>query len=181
MKKIVYLIGVLILASSCTCVLSQIPPQTVYADVNCEALLPDYTPQVMASDNCGQVVLTQSPEAGTLLTADSPALDVTITATDQFGNEAYLVVPVALIDTIPHILEWFEGVATLDEEDVVNAYMNWEQMIKVHGIAKWIYDQSWKPDTLEFAEGVEEQLWYFTHSIALDSTEYQEYLSYKNQ
>jgi hypothetical protein len=84
-----------------------------------------------------------------------------------------------MIDTIPPVLEWVGGVASLEFEDISKAYQNWEQMIKYHGIAEWIYDQSWKPDSLEFAEGVEQQLWYFTHTIALDSTEYQEYLSYK--
>lgn len=168
----------MVFVASCSCVLSQVPPQTIYANANCEAVLPDYTPQVTASDNCGDVVLAQSPEAGYILTAANPVVDVIITGTDQFGNTAFLTIPVSMVDTIPPILEWVTGVASITEQDVVNMYTNWVEAVKVHGIAKWIYDQSWKPDTLEFAPGVERSLWYFTNIIELDSTEYAEYVSY---
>jgi hypothetical protein len=181
MKRFIYLLGLLLLSSSCTCILSQVPPQTIYANTECEAVLPDYTLQVTASDNCGEVTLRQLPAAGTILTAANPVVDVLITGTDQFGNEAFITVPVSMIDTIPPILEWVTGVASIGEQDVVNMYKNWEQAVKYYGIAEWIYDQSWKPDSLEFAEGVERSLWYFHHTIALDSTEYEEYLTFKNQ
>jgi len=171
-----------VVASSCSCVLSQIPPQTIYANAECEAILPDYTLQVTASDNCeGEVTLIQSPAPGTLLTSANPGVDVLITGIDQFGNEAFLTVPVSMIDTIPPILEWVGGIALLEFEDISRAYMNWEQMIKYHGIAEWIYNRAWKPDTLEMSPEAEQSLWYFTHTIALDSTEYQEYLTFKEQ
>jgi len=182
MKKIVYLIGVLILSSSCTCVLSQIPPQTIYANAECEAILPDYTLQVVASDNCeGEVLLMQSPAPGTLLTAADPVVDVLITGVDQFGNEAHLIVPVSLVDTIPPLLEWVEGVASIQEHDLINMYNNFEQAVKYHGIAEWVYNRGWVPDTLTLSPGAEQSLWHFTNTLSLDSTEYAEYLTYKQQ
>lgn len=160
--------------------LSQVPPQVLYADSSCQAVLPDYTPQVTASDNCGDVVLTQSPAAGYVLTPAEATIDVIITASDQFGNAASIEIPVSMVDTIPPILEWIGGIASMTERDVINMYMNWNEAVKIHGIAKWIYDQSWKPDSLEFAPGAERSLWYFSNTIELDSTEYAEYVSYVN-
>lgn len=183
MKKLIYILTlvVVVLTASCSCVLSQVPPQTIYADANCEATLPDYRPQVLASDNCGDVTLSQAPEPGTLLTPANPALDVLITATDQFGNTAFLNIPVSMIDTIPPILEWVGGVASMSDKEVLDMYDNWSQAVKYYGIAEWIYNRAWQPDTLLMSETAEQSLWYFTHTIALDSTEYNEYLSFKNE
>jgi hypothetical protein len=178
MKK--FLLAVLPMFLYGCCALSQIPPQVVYVDQNCQAALPDYRLSVVASDNCGDVTLMQFPEPGTILGADTPALDVTIQGVDRFGLITEITVPVTLIDTIPPILEWVQGVAQLSSEDVTQAYRNWEQMVKYHGIAEWIYNRQWVPDTLILPPEVEQSLWYFSNTIALDSTEYAEYLTYIN-
>ncbi len=49
---------------------------------NCEAVLPDLTAGVEATDNCGVVTVSQSPPAGTVISADTL---VTLTATDGAG------------------------------------------------------------------------------------------------
>jgi len=103
MKKIVYLIGVLILSH--TCVLSQVPEQVIYANESCQGILPDYTQQITVNDNCsGPVILEQSPPQGTLLTSANPSIEVMVTGVDQFGNIAILTIPVSLVDTIPPVI-----------------------------------------------------------------------------
>lgn len=179
MRNLVYLlilVGV-VMVSSCSCVLSQVPPQVVYADsANCEAALPDYTPIVVASDNCGEVALSQDPLPGTVLSPANPYIDVLITATDEAGNAAFLNISVSLVDTIPPILEWPEGVASMSPDDVVKMYGTWEQAVKGYGIAQWIYDMSWKPDTLQFAnDTVYNNLYFFHHTIGLTVEEYNEW------
>lgn len=169
-----------LIACSC-CVLSQIPPQVIYADPSCQAVLPDYRLQVTASDNCGNVTLTQVPVPGTLITVAEPAFDVMVTATDDFGNNTSIVIPVSMVDTIPPILEWVGGIAELDIYDIGSMWDNFSKAIKYHGIAEAIYNiPNWKPDSLDFAFGVERGLWYFFPTIELDSAEYAEVLNYKD-
>ncbi|MCB0395185.1 MAG: HYR domain-containing protein [Flavobacteriales bacterium] len=58
--------------------------QSLYADVSCQASLPDYTGMASSSDNCdGSPVITQSPSAGNIITADTM---VVLTSTDASGN-----------------------------------------------------------------------------------------------
>lgn len=54
------------------------------ADANCQAPVPDYRPSTTASDNCGNVTLSQSPAPGTLVGFGPHT--VTITANDGNGN-----------------------------------------------------------------------------------------------
>ena len=99
MKKTILLIGFFILIG-CTC-LPQIPTQTVYADENCEAVLPNYLQYFDIKDNCRGAVLTQDPLPGFKLTADNPYKQVTILATDISGNTDKETFDVILLDTIP--------------------------------------------------------------------------------
>lgn len=60
--------------------------QTVEADGNGEALVPDLTGEITANDNCdANLAITQSPEAGTTITQG--VTTVTLTASDDAGNE----------------------------------------------------------------------------------------------
>jgi len=69
----------------------------------------------------------------------------------------------------------------MTDEDVVNLYRNWEAAIKVHGIARWMYDQSWTQG-LEFADStVVDRLRYFNNTIMLSDEEFAEYVSYIEQ
>ena len=69
MKKFLGLIVVLLLASSCTCLIAQIPPQYVLVGSNCQATLPDYVPQVTVTDNCQIASIVQTPAPGYILDA----------------------------------------------------------------------------------------------------------------
>lgn len=188
MKKLLILFAV-VLFTSCKCVLSQIPPQFIYADADCQAQLPSYLEQVIASDNCDLFSVTQTPEPGYILDATNQVVNVTIKATDVFKNSTEATFSVTLLDTIPPILEWPIGQINMTDEDVVNLYANWEAAIKVHGIAKWMYDRTWTQgfplaDTT-FVDScgvthdyhVEDNLRYFRNIIKLTDEEYAEYVS----
>ena len=179
--KYLFILSCLLL-SSCACILSQVPPQTIYAGSGCTAPIPDYTTIVIASDNCeGPITITQTPVAGTILSAANPSVTVTLIARDAFGNTSKpLNVSVILIDTIPPILSWPVGQVNMKESDVLNLYDNWKAAVKVHGIANWIYDQSWTQG-LAFADTTKimESLKYFTNIIKLTDEEYAQYVSIK--
>jgi hypothetical protein len=76
--------------------------QTLFADANCQAVLGNYTDNVSYSDNCpGAVTVTQSPNAGTVISANTI---VTFTVQDIAGNSSICSVNVALEDnTAPTI------------------------------------------------------------------------------
>ncbi len=65
------------------------PNQTAYVGVDCQAAVPDFTANVVATDNCTlpeNLVITQSPPAGNIRGVGS--YTVTITVADGAGNTA---------------------------------------------------------------------------------------------
>ena len=71
--------------------------QTLEAGSTCEANLPDYTGNVMATDNCDtNPDVTQNPVAGT--TISGAINEVTLTATDDSGNESEVTFNVEVAD-----------------------------------------------------------------------------------
>ena len=105
MRKILLLIS-LVLLGSCSCLLSQVPPQYVYiTDSTCMAPLPDYRTKVTASDNCGPVTLTQDPEPGFILGYPGARVEVKIRATDNSKNYKQVRFDVILLDTIPPVID----------------------------------------------------------------------------
>ncbi|WP_321288486.1 Ig-like domain-containing protein [uncultured Sunxiuqinia sp.] len=88
------------------------------ADGSCEALVPDFTGDVTASDNCttvGNLVITQSPAAGTTVTTGVNV--VTITVTDQAGNETSCDVNFTVSDVNPPTFTCNDVTVELDESD----------------------------------------------------------------
>jgi formylglycine-generating enzyme required for sulfatase activity len=71
--------------------------QTVAANANCQAVVPNFTASVVASDNCTSVVLTQSPTAGASVSLGATA--VTITARDAAGNTSQCAATLTVTDT----------------------------------------------------------------------------------
>ena len=67
--------------------------QTELAGALCDFVLPDYTGLVTASDNCGSATITQSPVAGTTITADQT---ITMTTNDGNGNTSTCTFDVVL-------------------------------------------------------------------------------------
>jgi hypothetical protein len=75
-------------------------PLSISAGAHCQAAVPNLLGSVVASDNCtssGQIVLAQSPLAGTVLPLGNYA--VTITATDPAGNSTSANVSLSVLDT----------------------------------------------------------------------------------
>ena len=77
-------------------------PASATADANCQAAVPDFRPQVVATDNCiaaNQLLLGQDPAAGTLVGMGPHPL--TITVTDGSGNSSTCSVLFTVLDTTP--------------------------------------------------------------------------------
>lgn len=89
--------------------LDNIPPQiTCTADIeenliaDCDFVLPDYTSLAVVSDNCDEdVVVTQSPEPNEILSGHGTVHVITLTATDDWGNESTCTFNLTLLDITP--------------------------------------------------------------------------------
>ena len=104
MKKMI-LILFAVVTTSCTCVMSQIPPQSLYVNDECGAALPDYRLRMTFTDNCGIDTVEQTPSPGSWLTQRYNT--VLIRAIDNFQNHTDVLFSVELIDTIgPVLVRW---------------------------------------------------------------------------
>ena len=112
MKKLLFLLSIILL-SSCTCLIGQIPPQYLYVDQSCGAAMPDFLSKIRVTDNCEIDTVWQSPTYGTWLT--QPANSAMIRAIDKFGNYTDVLFTVFLVDTIPPVI-------TADSTLLVNSY-----------------------------------------------------------
>ena len=73
--------------------------RTINAGANCQAAIPDMTPQVVASDDSGSVTITQSPVAGTLVGLGNTV--VTLTVSDAATNQATCQATITVVDVTP--------------------------------------------------------------------------------
>ena len=74
--------------------------QNVNYDNNCQYTLDDYTSLAVSSDNCDtNLTITQSPAAGTIISAATTT--VTLTATDDAGNSSSCTFKVSATDNTP--------------------------------------------------------------------------------
>lgn len=71
--------------------------QEVMVDANCQFELLDYSSMVVVTDNCGAVAGSQTPTAGTLISASTT---VTISVEDAFANSASCTFNVNPIDDV---------------------------------------------------------------------------------
>lgn len=101
-------------APSITC-----PADTnVYVDINCDGLIEDYSGDVVVSDNCtslGNLTVSQSPMAGTIINGTIIDTPVTMTVMDESGNMANCVFIARTLDTM---------VATITCPVDTNVYLN---------------------------------------------------------
>ena len=101
MKKVLILSVLAFLLSSCACVIGQVPPpQDIYIDENCQAIVPDYTYLFTYTDNCKIDTVFQYPEAGYILTAEENSIWLQIIAVDEFVNVTTVMFPVTVRDSI---------------------------------------------------------------------------------
>ena len=110
------LFGFLVVAvlGACTC-LSQIPDQFVYIDQNCEAVMPNYIPDVIVVDNCDNAIVTQQPIAESILSSGEPVMQVVIRAKDQADNESSIHFNIIFLDTISPVLSVGPGLLAYNE------------------------------------------------------------------
>lgn len=89
---------------------------TVDADIDCQALLPDYTQNVVATDNCdANLVVAQSPPTGTIISGITNA--VTLTVTDDAGNLAQITFNVEVVDVTDPVISSSHSDHTLNAGD----------------------------------------------------------------
>jgi gliding motility-associated-like protein len=73
---------------------------TLPVNSSCQLVLPSYTAQVTATDNCpGALTFTQNPPAGTLLSGAGSTTPVTISVSDAGGNSVPCTFTITLSDT----------------------------------------------------------------------------------
>ncbi len=121
MKKLLFLLSIILL-SSCTCIIGQIPPQYLYVDETCGAAMPDYLTKIRVTDNCEIDTVWQSPTRGTWLT--QPANNAMIRAIDRFGNHTDVLFTVNLIDTVPPVIEIVDSTLITDVYGKIDAVYN---------------------------------------------------------
>jgi len=74
--------------------------QSVNADANCQAVVPDFTAGVSATDACSAVTVSQSPSAGTTVTG-AGAHTIVLTATDAASNSSTCNATLTVVDVTP--------------------------------------------------------------------------------
>ena len=87
---------------------------TLNADANCQAAIPDLIPQVVASDVCSSVTITQSPPAGTFVGLGNTV--VTLTVTDAANNQTNCTAMVTVVDVTAPIIATFATNMTINAD-----------------------------------------------------------------
>ncbi len=96
------------------------PAQEVDTDENCEAALPDYTGDLVATDNCDtELEMSQDPAPGTMISGVDNS--ITLTATDDAGNFSSVVFNVTVIDNLDPVIECIPDTA-IDLQDGQTSY-----------------------------------------------------------
>ncbi len=81
------------------------PAQNVNLNATCGLVVPDLTAAVVATDNCNDIVITQSPAAGSVLaSAHNQTHVVTITVTDIRNNTATCMVTLTGLDVTAPVI-----------------------------------------------------------------------------
>jgi hypothetical protein len=149
MKKILILLCATLL-SGCGCILSQIPPQKIYAGSGCTTPLPDYRLKITASDNCEISSFTQIPVPGFILTATNKVANVVLKATDASGNFRQVAFTVTLLDTIKPTFTIAPDLLAVQMEQIGDIYDYGDKLIAFQQemIDKQIADTNVFPESL---------------------------------
>lgn len=121
LKSLFFFLFAGILLCSCSCLLSQIPPQNIYAGSGCTAIVPDYTPYVHATGGCSGVTVTQTPVPGTVLTSVvvNKAQPLIFKATGGNGKIKQRQTTITMLDTITPQFGAFTGPLALEQIDTL--------------------------------------------------------------
>lgn len=80
------------------------PDVKEYVDGSCNFSIPDYTSTLTFSDNCtavGDLTITQNPSPGFVISGHGTTQAITITATDEQGNQSQCIFDVEILDDTP--------------------------------------------------------------------------------
>ena len=91
--------------------------QDIYADENCEAIIPDFTGDAMVMDNCTapfNLIVTQSPLSGTLIYENTV---ITLTVTDLVGNQENCSFDLFIVDGINPTIECLADLTVIADEN----------------------------------------------------------------
>jgi gliding motility-associated-like protein len=98
------------------------PNVTEQLDANCELQLPDYTSLIVADDNCdNDLTITQSPTPGTVVSVHGTVVPITITVTDDSGNNTSCSFQVTLEDSIAPSIVCSSNVTVSNDANVCEA------------------------------------------------------------
>jgi len=118
----------------------------LFLNENCEVLLPDYTVEALVEDNCtdpGQLIITQVPEPGIVLTGHNTVHVVILTVDDGNGNFAECSFEVMVIDdTDPSI------VCPYPDGDILNLDENCEVLLPDYTLEAIFSDNCTDPEQL---------------------------------
>jgi hypothetical protein len=92
------------------------------ADASCQAPVPNYAAAATASDNCGPVIVTQSPAAGTMVGRGPHT--VTVTATDGAGNSSSCTTTFTVNDTTAPVIICPPNIVTPADSGSCSANIN---------------------------------------------------------
>lgn len=142
MKKLLFLLSIILL-SSCTCLIGQVPPTYLYVDETCGAAMPDLRPRLEWRDNCGIDTVEQTPTPGTWLTEQYNT--VHFRAYDRFRNFTDVLGSVELLDTIPPEFVGVDSVMLVSAYGFIDNLYNTAERILAHQV--W-FEESAAPDSL---------------------------------
>ena len=80
------------------------PSQNIFANSNCQGIVPDFQDTITFTDNCSastDVTFTQFPPAANIINTNT---DVTLTVTDETGNQNNCIVSIIIQDTTPPVV-----------------------------------------------------------------------------
>jgi hypothetical protein len=102
------------------------PARDLLVDTDCAAAVPDLTIEVVATDNCdGDLAITQTPEAGTVITGDTV---VTVTVADDAGNIDTCAVALTLVDQTPPTITGCPASVTIgNTPGACSAVLDWTE------------------------------------------------------
>lgn len=144
MKKLIILLSIVL--SSCSCLIGQIPPVSLFVDETCGAAMPDIRPMLEWRDNCGIDTVEQTPTPGTWLTERYNT--VHIRAIDKFGNYTDALGSVELLDTIPpELIRVDSTLITQVYQNITSLYNTADRLLALNEM--W-YDNTFPWDDVEF-------------------------------
>ena len=144
MKKLLFLLSIILL-SSCTCLIGQVPSVTLQITEECGAALPDYRSHLIFTDNCRVDSIDQTPSPGTWITEKFTTLR--FRAFDNFGNYTDVLGSLELIDTVPPTFVGVDSTLIASEFDKVTTLYDQAERI-IAGMDWW---QTW-PDSIPIYE-----------------------------